>query len=150
MNLILQYVPWYVVAAFASAAPVGWYAINALEYGLNSGQLGRGKWWVFECFWEELLQNLPGGLERKVEKLKQMVGPYHPRVDGVFCSGSGSWRYNDLREHGGWEECARAMFGGPVYFWLVKVGAYSIVGLAIGLPVLIAYVSHFASRAFAR
>ena len=60
----------YLIVSF-----IGWYAINGFSYGLNSGQLGRGKWWIFECFWEDLLRNIPGGSKRKTDAIRAMVGP---------------------------------------------------------------------------
>ncbi len=124
----VEWMPWcitlWVVASF-----IGWFLLNALHYGLNSGQLGRGRWWVFQCIWEEgVLMSIPGGLDRKVEKLKYMVGT---KGWGSFFTFSGkSWNYEELRVGGdaAFRDCARHMFQGPISFWFWHIFFYFLVG----------------------
>ena len=149
MEYVWPLATWYNVLVYIIISFVGWYLILALEYELNGGGLGRGRYWVFECFWEEFLENIPGGMKRKVEKLKEMVGPPIPNVSGTFVSmtSNRSWTYEELRSSGKWEECAREMFGGPWLFWFVTVSIYFLIGapaviiflaaLVVGTPIFL-------------
>lgn len=136
MEIVWPWITWYTVTAYLILSFVGWFLLNAPEYGLNSGQLGRGRWWVFECLWEELLENIPGGLNRKVAKLKEMVGPPSSRHSGCFIGSRKTWTHEELHTTGNWEECARSVFGGTWYFWSVNVCLYFFVGPVVAVFVL--------------
>jgi hypothetical protein len=92
-----------------------WYGLHA---GLNSGQLGRGRYWVFECFGEEVLENIPGGLKRKSDKIRQMVGR---SGKGVMCGVTRGYDFEEIRRDNLYEEVAREMFPPPAVFWFSSV-----------------------------
>lgn len=97
------------VGVYIAASLVGWFFINMFEYALNGGKVGRGRWWAFECFWEHLLQNIPGGMERKLQKLREFG--YAARYDESALKG-----------------LAKEMFGGCWRFWLVNICIYLVLG----------------------
>ncbi len=124
----------YLVASFIS-----WYSLNTFEYYLNGGSWGRGRWWVFECFYQDFLENIPNGIDRKVRRLRERVGEPHPNISGVFMSlkSEKSWTYEEFRNASQSEqrECAVEMLTSPVYFWGTKVFLYFFCG-----PLIIAFL----------
>ena len=127
---ILSWATPLTLTAYILASLVGWFLLSVLHYGMGSGQLGRGKWWVFECIWEGFLQNIPGGMQCKVAKLKQMVGPASKNRKGYFVGYSRSWSYEELRSSNDYEVCAKEMFGGPLGFWLSNSIAFLLGSIA--------------------
>lgn len=92
-----------------------WYFIYGLEKFLNGGSLGRGRWWVFECFWEEMLWFLPGGLARRIDYIREMV------KSDSNTSFIDEYSHKDIRKHNLYEKVAEQSLGNGFYFWGVNV-----------------------------
>ena len=92
-----------------------WYVYYGLETYLNGGST-RGKWWVFKCFWEEILWFSPGGLARRTEYIRKLV---HPEGDnfGYICN----YTYAEIRRRNLYEKVAKKSLGSGFYFWGVNV-----------------------------
>jgi|SRR3989344_3120537 len=116
------------IVFYGVLALVSWYGILVLNYGINGGQLGRGRWWVFECFLEDILLNVPGGSKRKADRIREMVGE---TGDGFFCSSSGSWSHEKLRETDEYEICGQAMFGSALQNWITHIVIF-LVAVCVG------------------
>lgn len=110
--------PWSVTIYFACAFSV-WYLLYSLETYLNSGSLGRGRFWVFKCFWEELWWYLPGGLSRRADYIRNKVGG-----DGFL----GGYTYEEIRRGDLYEVVAKEVLPRGLYFWLVKVMIFFVLG----------------------
>lgn len=111
---------WYITIAFGI-----WYVYYGFECALNGGTLGRNPLLMpFQCFWEELLWNLPGGMRRKIIYLKEnVIGE-----EGSGCIvGMGffgkSWDFEEVRQKNFYKACARDVLSGSFHFWIVVVAA---------------------------
>jgi hypothetical protein len=52
-----------------------WYILYGLECYLNGGSIGRNQFlMVFQCFYEDLLWVLPGGISRKIKYCNEAFG----------------------------------------------------------------------------
>jgi len=123
---LFQY-PFFMVV-YAVLAALSWYFILAFQYGINGGGVGRGRWWVFECFLEDILMNIPGGSKRKGEAIRRMVGE---TGDGSLSSLRGSWTHEELRKTGEYEACGKAMFGSPIFIWGMHI-SYLALAICVG------------------
>ena len=101
------------VVLYLLACPVGWYLIAVMNYGLNSGQLGRHPYlFPFECFAEEIKCYWFGGQKYRVDFIKQRC-----YGNGVFCGYRRSYDHQEIREKNLYEEVFWAMMGGRISFW---------------------------------
>jgi len=119
------------IVAYVALGFVVWYVYFALLMSLNSGRLGRGKWWVFECFWEQCQWFLPGGLAKRVKNIRERV-PLYPGVLGWI----GRYNYQDIREQNLYEQVAHEVLGSGYVFWGVNVVLMGVLW-PIGLSGLI-------------
>lgn len=131
-----QVYPAATIAAYVFLVLLSWYSLLSFGYALNGGQVGRGRWWVFECFWESTLMNIPGGGQRKADTIRRMVGTCG---DGYFISRERIWTHEDLRRTGEYETCGQAMFGRPFHFWAIQLITL-LVAAAFGPAVICAAV----------
>ena len=92
-----------------------WYLYYGLESALNGGTLGRHPLLMpFQCFWEEVLWNIPGGLRRKTEYIREnVIGDW----DGSVFGRTRSWNYEEVRIQNLYVDCARDIMRGPIHFW---------------------------------
>jgi len=131
MEQLSTYVtPWSVTIYFACALSV-WYLLYGFEMYLNSGSLGRGRFWVFKCFWEELWWYLPGGLSRRADYIRKKVGG-----DGLL----GGYAHEEIRRGELYEVVAKEVLPRGLYFWLVNVMLYFVLGpffVALLVPIVV-------------
>lgn len=130
MDILLYLFQSYHVSkvVYTILALLFWYGILAFQYGINGGGVGCGRWWVFECFWEDILMNIPGGSKRKGEAIRRMVGE---TGDGSLSSLRNSWTHEELRKTGEYEVCGKAMFGSPILIWGMHI-FYLVLAIYIG------------------
>jgi len=141
---------WFVLAPFSWLAnPLGllayvgialgiWYVYYTLECCLNGGDLGRNfSTMAFSLFYEQLLWSIPGGLSRKSEYVKNNL--VRDWENGGVCGSKQFWEYAEVREKNLYVECARDVMPGPLYFWIVNVGAPILwpVSLSILLALIV-------------
>ena len=102
-----------------------WYLYYGFECALNGGNLGRHPLLMpFQCFWEEVLWNIPGGFRRKMEYVREnVIGDW----DGAVLGRTRSWRNEEVRVQNLLSACTHDVMRGPINFWLTT----SIV-LAVG------------------
>ncbi len=110
----LQEATWIFWAGYFSIGFFVWYLFNGLEAWLNGGNLGRGKWWVFSCVYEEMLELLPGGKMRIQRRLQQMMCPVRIR-HGIITR-----EYQDLEYYEA-DACKMTRWPRHVYFWGVQM-----------------------------
>ncbi|MDE2019331.1 MAG: hypothetical protein KGJ13_03210 [Patescibacteria group bacterium] len=102
------YAVGYFVACFVS-----WYFLAAMDYALNSGQLGRDPFlFPFQCFAEELPCYWFGGKRRRVEFIKSRCGG-----NGTFCGQKRSFTHEEIRASNLCEVVFWEMCGGRFSFW---------------------------------
>ncbi|MCC6405149.1 MAG: hypothetical protein IT405_02065 [Candidatus Yanofskybacteria bacterium] len=125
-----------VVGAFAL-----WYAYFGTEYYLNGGALGRGPSLMpFQCFWDEVRQNIPGGLTRKAAFIRELAAL---KPHGAIVGRRRVWRYADVAAHSLYRECAADVLRGSIEFWATVVGVVSVGAmLGIGLSLLLKDALH--------
>ena len=116
MTTLLASITWTHVLIYFACAFVFWYIAYGIEMYLNGGKVGRGRFWVFSCFWEELLWFLPGGLARRVDHIREMVRP-QVGVSGYLHG----YSYEQIREKNLYEVVAKKALGNGCYFWGVNV-----------------------------
>jgi len=104
------------VIIYFTIAFVVWYIGYGLEMYLNGGSLGRGRWWVFKCFVEEAQWFLPGGLEKRTNYIRTMVG-----TDRSLNGFVGGHSYEEIRTHNLYEKIAKRSLGNGFTFWGVDV-----------------------------
>lgn len=98
----------YLVAGFIS-----WYLLSALNYGLNSGQLGRHPYlFPFQCFVEELPCYWFGGKKHRIEFIKCRC-----HGNGTFLGSKRSFDHKEIRENNLYEVVFWEMCGGRISFW---------------------------------
>jgi len=134
---LLEHITLAGVIAYFCAAFVCWFIAYGLEVYINGGS------GVFKSFAGDFLENIPGGLERKVARLKEYVGPPRPHVSGVLSGKNRTWTFEEIRAAGepAYRECAQRMFGSPLYFWGVVVGCYFLLGpIVIGSTVCLTLI----------
>ena len=93
-----------------------WYIVYGLEAYMNGGSLGRGRWWLFKCFWEEVQWFLPGGLAKRANHIRALVKP-NSNDRGYL----GGYSYEEIREYDLYEQVAKKSLGNGFYFWGVNV-----------------------------
>ena len=138
MEQIWSYVtPEFLLGYFVVAFLV-WYLIYGFETYINGGPLGRGRFWVFECFWEELWWFLPGGLAKRSDYIREKV-KYRPNVSGSI----GEYRFEEIRKNNLYETVAKKTLGSGAYFWGVKVLLFFVLGpfTIIALIVYVAFIN---------
>lgn len=116
---------------------VVWYLFNGLEAWLNGGRMGRGKWWVFSCVYEEMLWHLPGGKVRIQRHLQQLMCTVRIK-NGIV-----THEYNDLEYY---ENEARSMtrWRSHCYFWGVQMlGAFFFWPILLGSFLAVIVISNF-------
>ena len=106
-----------------------WYLYFGLEYALNGGTLGRHPFlMVFQCFWEEVLWNIPGGLGRKTKYVREnVIGDSSGSVLGHTLT----WNYHEVRSNNLFSACARDVLRGAWSFWATTI-VVPTVGFFIG------------------
>ena len=91
-----------------------WYLLAAFDYALNSGQLGRHRYFFpFQCFAEEVRCYWFGGKKYRIDFIKSRVGTY----DGCMMSSKRSYSHQEIRDNNLYEEVFWAMCGGRISFW---------------------------------
>ena len=133
----------YLVVCFLS-----WYAIQALNYGLNSGQLGR-HWLLFpfQCFLEDLRCYLPSGKVHREAFIRDRVRDW----DGIMIGRSRSYDHKEIRQNNLYEEVFYEMRGGGLGFWLSNIVYFFFGPLAIAFfiaLILVSWVLHFLGMLF--
>lgn len=105
---------------------VSWYLLAGLNYGLNSGQLGRHPFFFpFQCFAEDIKCYWFGGQKHRVEFIKSRCGG-----EGSFCGSRRSYTHQEIRDGNLYEEVFWAMCGGRISFWSQHIAAF-FLGLAL-------------------
>jgi len=107
--------PQYILLYFAIGFII-WYLAYGFEMWINSGSLGRGKYWVFKCFKQDLQWFLPGGLQKRTDYIREKVKP-HPNVSGYI----GGYSHEQIREQNLYEYVAKKSLGNGFHFWGVNV-----------------------------
>lgn len=92
-----------------------WYISYGLEKYFSGGSFGRGNWWVFKCFWEELWWYLPGGLGRRTDYIREIT---RSRSDTSFID---NYSYKTICTQNLYEQVAKESLGSGYYFWGVSV-----------------------------
>lgn len=109
-----------------------WYIYYGAESFLNGGTAGRHPLLMpFQCFWEEVLWNIPGGFARKVEYVRKNVVGYW---NGSVCGSTRSWNYEEVRAKDLFVACTRDVMRGTVNFWLTTLiiaGGGFLIGFSI-------------------
>lgn len=125
-----------IVGAFAL-----WYTYFGTEYYLNGGALGRDPFLMpFQCFWDEVRQNIPGGPARKAAFIREQAAL---KPHGAIVGSHRVWRYADVAAHSLYRECAADVLRGPIQFWATVVGVVSVGAmLGIGLDLLLKDALH--------
>lgn len=108
-----------------------WYALSSATCALNGAYLRPTNRWLvpFAILWEDTLNELPGGANRKGQYIRERVGE---EGDGGMISATGSWRYKDIREKNLYNEVGKAMLPG--------LGSYFIYNLFIPFGPVIIYL----------
>jgi hypothetical protein len=73
----------------------------------------------FKCFWEEVRENIPGGIKRKALRLKRYINGC---ADGLLHGATQTWSYREIRNNDLYEECARDIYRSPLGFWVSTIG----------------------------
>ena len=117
-----------------------WYLYYGVQSFLNGGSIGRDPLLMpFQCFWEELLWQIPGGTARKIAYVREnVVGD----GDGVVLGNTERWDYGEVRSQNLYAACARDVMPGAVGFWLttVLVPAAGFAGGRLLLQPLVTYL----------
>ncbi len=103
-----------------------WYVYFGMKYFFNNDDCGRNLFLMpFQCFWEKLLWNIPGGSVRKMLYVKELVGE---DLDGSIVGEYECWNYEEIRSRNLYQACADDIFPSTESFWIEQV-----VILGIGL-----------------
>lgn len=97
--------PAYILVGFGI-----WYLLYGLTYRMNGGRHS-----VFYGFWEELLWHLPGGLAKRTDYIRKMVG--RGTEDRSISGYLGKYSYEEIREQNLYEEVAKTTLGTSLTFW---------------------------------
>ncbi len=115
----------YFILAF-----VAWYFYFGAECFLN----GADSWdffMPFKCYWQEILWNIPGGQQRRIEWMKEWVkAPQH----GTMLGKTKSWNYEEVRAGNLYAECVSDMLPGKFHCFLVIAVP---IGLAFGFGIIV-------------
>jgi hypothetical protein len=86
--------------------------VYAFEGALNGGQIGRGRWWLFQLIWQDVRWFSLGGLKRRTEYIRGKVGPdssHQGFIDG--------YSYEEIRNQNLYQEVAKKTLGSGWIFW---------------------------------
>jgi hypothetical protein len=83
---------------------------------MNGGSVGRGRFWVFKCFWEDVSWFSPGGLSRRTDYVLKMVNSQQNSVGSI-----NGYRYEQIREQNLYELVAKRSLGNGFEFWGLSV-----------------------------
>ncbi|MBP9759849.1 MAG: hypothetical protein KBD24_00585 [Candidatus Pacebacteria bacterium] len=116
---------------------LGWYIVAGIGYSMNSGQLGRSKWFFpFECFIEELPCYLPGGRRHRIAFIKDRVGNHEGTMAGL----RRLWTYQQIRKSANYEEVFFEMMGGRFRFWSYHASVFILGPLFVCLALILLIV----------
>ena len=90
---------------------VFWYIYFSFVYFLNGGNVGRNQLtMVFELFREDILWNIPGGLKKKTEYIRNIV-------DNNEIGFLGDYTHEQIKNENLYEECAIKLIPSTLSFW---------------------------------
>lgn len=137
IDALLQFfwTPLGVAVYLALAFPM-WYLLYGTQMHLNGGPLGRSRFWVFECLWEDILFFTPGGLKRRAENVRIRVSRGSGYMPGP---GRRTYSYEEIRDQNLYEEVATHLFGTPAQFWVENVLLLGTLSLLFGPLLLVFY-----------
>jgi hypothetical protein len=95
---------------------VVWYITYSLQGYLNGASVGKGRGWVFKCFWEEMQWFLPGGLAIRTEYIRRIVASRPNSTDSV-----GRYSHKEIQERNLYEQVAKEALGNGFRFWGINV-----------------------------
>ncbi|KKT91053.1 MAG: hypothetical protein UW92_C0019G0008 [Candidatus Jorgensenbacteria bacterium GW2011_GWA2_45_13] len=109
-----------------------WYLFYGLECFINGGTIGKSRFFFpFECLWNEILWNLPGGKETYVKKHIA-----NSSIDTAVCGSKQVWRSAEIRKKNLYFECGKDILPGFFHLFLV-------VSIPFGLSyAIILFISH--------
>ena len=118
---------WWFIAGFGI-----WYTYYSIEIALKGRTMGRNLLLLapFQCLWEELSWNLPGGHGRCVAYIKKRMAAGDTEHD-VFYGKRYSWHYRSIRERNRYAACADDMIPTKLHLLLV-------VAIPAGIAYLVA------------
>lgn len=129
-----------IIASAVVGAFLLWYLWFGTEYFLNGGASGRDPLLMpFQCFWEEVLQNIPGGGTRKALVIRKNA---ELKPHGAVVGSHRMWRYADVVARSCYRECAHDVLRSPLEFWATVAGVLT-VGFLVGMGVHALFVQAY-------
>ncbi|MCI0533249.1 hypothetical protein L0Y49_03455 [bacterium] len=123
-----------------------WYLYFSFEYMLNHCMAGRNQFLaVFELYAVNVLRNIPGGMKRKTEFIRNLA--HNSKYDSIL-GDKRRWNFGEIQEHNLYRECAEDVFKSPLAFWfksavVIGVGVmigYGLRGIMIFLKSLLGFI----------
>lgn len=106
--------------ASATIGLFAWWCLYGFESYLNGGDVGRNRFlFPFQCFWGEVLWNLPGG---HAAFAKKAVG----RSNGIILGHRRSWHYAEVREKDLYEACGRDILPGLWHLLFMTIFPFAV------------------------
>lgn len=104
------------------------YVLYGIEGYLNGAHVGRHPtWFPFQFYLAELRQYLPGGLKRRTDFIRALIGDR----EGSSISGKSKlWWCNEVRASGAYQECALDVLGTGREFFTVTTLCFLVPALA--------------------
>jgi hypothetical protein len=137
IQVVLQQVTIFSTLMYLGIGFAIWYFVYGFEVWMNGGHHGRGRGWVFACFFEEMQWFLPGGLAKRTDYIRKMVDPKILSNAPGFIA---AYHYKDIREQNLYEKVAKETLGNGFYFWGLHV-ALSFFLWPLLLPVVALIIS---------
>ena len=127
---------WYLPVAF-----VIWYVGYGLEVAINGGTLGRSLLLApFSCFWEQMLETLPGGRAKWARQQADLAGELLRCGNYTYIGRRHSWDLFTVREQGLYAQMGKDCLPGPWHLFLWVVGPLlwpiTLLVVLIGAPVV--------------
>src|SRR3989338_7840389 len=133
------------IAIYLVTCFISWYLLAGLNYGLNSGQLGRHPYlFPFQCFAEDVKCYWFDGQKHRIEFIKS-----RSNGKGWFLGSKRSYSHQEIRDSNLYEEVFWSMCGGRISFWsehalyfflgpalIVFLLAGAVIGLTINTLIL--------------
>ncbi len=79
---------------------VAWFIWHLMEYYIQSGNLGRHRYFfVFQCYWEDIHMYFPGkiGRNNKIQFVKENLFPLIVLETTTISGKNHMWRISDIR-----------------------------------------------------
>lgn len=110
LQAMLVTVAWWHVVIYFVIGFACWYIMTGFGLWSNGYPMNQ-KYAVFTGFYEELLWHVPGGLQRRTERVREMLNHRAPFIT------LGGYPPEQIRNENRYEEVAKRIFDSSLVFW---------------------------------